>query len=208
MSKHKKRVSVAQRPADRQPVAEPQAMDRQPQPDEDTTAAAHPVSAEGDDPLGLAAEYAGDGGSDDGTPGIETHPIFWFSLGALTVGIIVLIGMLLLTGSPRPAAAAPAAKAPAGTAPSSVTAGVVQLPQLNYTATVTAAVQINQSVPRASLEEAKRKLDAGQALLVDVRAKQTFDAQHIKGAVNIPEEDTQKRLAEFPKDKDIILYCS
>ena len=44
-------------------------------------------------------------------------------------------------------------------------------------------------------------------LIVDVRAKDRYAEGHIQGAVNIPDPETDVRLAEYPKDKPIILYC-
>lgn len=42
----------------------------------------------------------------------------------------------------------------------------------------------------------------------DARDKTEYDAGHIKGAKSIPLTELEGRLTEFPKDKDIILYCS
>lgn len=44
-------------------------------------------------------------------------------------------------------------------------------------------------------------------LLVDVRDRESYESEHIKGAVNIPLEDLPKRLRELPKDKTIVCYC-
>ena len=55
--------------------------------------------------------------------------------------------------------------------------------------------------------EAKTLVDAG-ARLIDVRTPGEFSAGHIKGAVNIPLQEMDKRLSEFgPKDGVIVLYC-
>ena len=51
------------------------------------------------------------------------------------------------------------------------------------------------------------KVDGGQAKVVDVREKASYDAEHVKGAVNIPYTDAQTRVSEFPKTGSIILYC-
>jgi hypothetical protein len=199
MSKHKKRVSLAQQPSGQfspppQRPAEPKQTSRAPEP------------APEDDGAEYVAETA-DPDYEDAAParrGIETQPIFWFVLGALTVGIVVLLGLLLMgSGSASPAPTGkPATKPPATVA---VQAGRTELPDI--LATITAAVQDNQSVPRIGIEEARRKHDAGQAIIVDVRSKEAYAEMHIKGSINIPEPDTIARLSEFPKDKDIILYC-
>ncbi len=48
---------------------------------------------------------------------------------------------------------------------------------------------------------------AKRPLIVDVRANDRYAEGHIDGAVNIPDAETEKRLAELPRDKPIILYC-
>ena len=51
-------------------------------------------------------------------------------------------------------------------------------------------------------------LDRSATFLVDTRTKQEFELGHIEGAVNIPLDDVRERIAEFPKDKTIVLYCA
>lgn len=50
-------------------------------------------------------------------------------------------------------------------------------------------------------------LDRASSLLIDVRTPAEFEAGHIPGAVNIPVDEIRRRLAEIPKDKEIIIYC-
>lgn len=46
------------------------------------------------------------------------------------------------------------------------------------------------------------------ALVLDVRTDEEFKAHHIEGAVNIPVDDLEQRLAELPdKKRTIIVYC-
>jgi len=63
-------------------------------------------------------------------------------------------------------------------------------------------------VKRTSVQEAKDKAEKGQALLVDVRARDFFDQLHVTGALALPEEEVDARLQELPRDKEIILYCT
>jgi len=43
--------------------------------------------------------------------------------------------------------------------------------------------------------------------VLDVRTPEEFAAGHVPGAVNISHEQLAARLAEVPKDKDVVLYC-
>jgi len=48
---------------------------------------------------------------------------------------------------------------------------------------------------------------AKRPLIIDVRAKEAYDAGHIAGAISFPESDVDTRINELPKDKLIIAYC-
>ncbi|HEX3131253.1 MAG TPA: rhodanese-like domain-containing protein [Thermoanaerobaculia bacterium] len=62
--------------------------------------------------------------------------------------------------------------------------------------------------PRISAADAKKALDAGQAVLVDVRGLDAWQDEHAKGAVSIPVNELYTRLGELPKDKQVIAYCT
>lgn len=61
---------------------------------------------------------------------------------------------------------------------------------------------------RISIADAKKAFDSGNAVFVDTRAAASYEAKHIKGALNIQAEQFQTRYTEVPKDKQIITYCS
>jgi flagellar basal body-associated protein FliL len=63
-------------------------------------------------------------------------------------------------------------------------------------------------VPRVTPEQAQQKLAQGQAVLVDVRNKVSYDSEHADGALSIPEAEIDARLSELPRDREIILYCT
>lgn len=54
--------------------------------------------------------------------------------------------------------------------------------------------------------ERQQQQDASLFVL-DVRAPEEYAAGHVPGAVNIPLDQVADRLAEVPKDKDVVLYC-
>jgi 3-mercaptopyruvate sulfurtransferase SseA len=62
--------------------------------------------------------------------------------------------------------------------------------------------------PRISAVDAKKALDAGKAILVDVRSLDSWQEEHAKGAISIPVNEITARFGELPKDKQIIAYCT
>lgn len=62
--------------------------------------------------------------------------------------------------------------------------------------------------PRISVADAKKALDAGKAILVDVRGPVSYDQEHAKGAISLPLNELANRMGELPKDKQIITYCT
>ncbi|MER2607244.1 MAG: rhodanese-like domain-containing protein, partial [Siculibacillus sp.] len=62
------------------------------------------------------------------------------------------------------------------------------------------------SVTVASFEAAW-KADPAAIVLVDVRDPKEFAAGTIKGAVNVPMSELEKKLATFPKDKPVVFIC-
>jgi len=63
-------------------------------------------------------------------------------------------------------------------------------------------------VRRVTPEDAKHLVEAGKAVIVDVRSAETYAAEHIAGALSFPEGEILNRKAELPKDKLVIAYCS
>ena len=79
----------------------------------------------------------------------------------------------------------------------------------NSAGSSTAGVEINQDeIARVSPQEAKAALDAGTALIVDVRDGESFAGSHAAGSINIPWDQLETRLSELDKDKWIIPYCT
>ena len=56
---------------------------------------------------------------------------------------------------------------------------------------------------RALLERVRR----GTVTVIDVRPAEEYRAGHIPGAVSIPLKELKPRLAELPKDQEIVAYC-
>ncbi|MBM3833061.1 MAG: metalloregulator ArsR/SmtB family transcription factor [Verrucomicrobia bacterium] len=56
-------------------------------------------------------------------------------------------------------------------------------------------------------EELVRRLEVGDAVVLDVRPTKEYDAGHIPEAVSIPLGELKKRLKELPRRKEIVAYC-
>jgi rhodanese-related sulfurtransferase/DNA-binding transcriptional ArsR family regulator len=63
------------------------------------------------------------------------------------------------------------------------------------------------SLEPVSREALLERLDDGSVLLLDVRPEDEFALGHLPGALNIPLSDLERRLAELPKDAQIVAYC-
>ena len=63
---------------------------------------------------------------------------------------------------------------------------------------------------RISPAEANARVDAGQAIILDVVAPAAWDQLDvaIAGALRIPPDQVDGRLPELPRDRDIIAYCT
>jgi len=54
----------------------------------------------------------------------------------------------------------------------------------------------------------KLKDRPGRTLLIDVRDREDYEAEHIRGALSIPITELTMRAAKsFDKDREIIVYC-
>jgi ArsR family transcriptional regulator len=58
-----------------------------------------------------------------------------------------------------------------------------------------------------SREELAERLRAGVVTVLDVRPEAEYALGHVPGAVNIPAGELERRLAELPRDRDIVAYC-
>ena len=61
-----------------------------------------------------------------------------------------------------------------------------------------------EPIDRKKLLERVRE---GSVVVLDVRPVEEYRAGHIPGAVSLPLEELQRRLAELPMDQEIIAYC-
>lgn len=56
-------------------------------------------------------------------------------------------------------------------------------------------------------DELLRRLDAGDAVVIDVRPTPEYAAGHLPGAIHIPLGELAARLSELPADREVVAYC-
>ena len=56
---------------------------------------------------------------------------------------------------------------------------------------------------KALLQRVRKRL----VTVLDVRPREEYQAGHIPGAISIPLKELKDRLAELPRDQDIVAYC-
>jgi NADPH-dependent 2,4-dienoyl-CoA reductase/sulfur reductase-like enzyme/rhodanese-related sulfurtransferase len=70
-----------------------------------------------------------------------------------------------------------------------------------------AAGMLRGEHPQVDVETVLAVPPSQRPFLVDVRTPQEFSAGHIPEAVNIPVDELRSRLEEFPRDRQIAVYC-
>jgi rhodanese-related sulfurtransferase len=107
--------------------------------------------------------------------------------GALIAGATIMAASCAESGAPNQRASASSANMPA--------ASPAQNP--------------NDRIPRVSVEETKKLIVEGKAVLVDVRGSEAYKKSHIKDALNVPLDKLKAGdFKDLPKDKLIIAYCA
>lgn len=56
-------------------------------------------------------------------------------------------------------------------------------------------------------DELIARMKRGDVVLVDVRPGEEYEAGHIPGARSIPLEELEDRLADLPRDREVVAYC-
>jgi len=62
------------------------------------------------------------------------------------------------------------------------------------------------AISQAALLQYQAK-HAEHLFVLDVRSPEEFREGHVPGAVNVPYDQITARIAEVPKNKDVVLYC-
>ncbi|HUP64957.1 MAG TPA: rhodanese-like domain-containing protein [Thermoanaerobaculia bacterium] len=72
----------------------------------------------------------------------------------------------------------------------------------------TASSTAAESTTRMSPQELKAHLDAGDAVVIDVRSPQAFMTRHAAGAISVPLEMVASRAGNLPRAKWVVAYCT
>jgi glyoxylase-like metal-dependent hydrolase (beta-lactamase superfamily II)/rhodanese-related sulfurtransferase len=65
-----------------------------------------------------------------------------------------------------------------------------------------------ETTKQITAKELEKSPKSEKPLVIDVRKKSEYDSEHLIGAINIPLNEINQHLAQFPKDKTFILYCA
>ncbi|RAS76301.1 ArsR/SmtB family transcription factor [Priestia endophytica] len=60
---------------------------------------------------------------------------------------------------------------------------------------------------KISLPTLKERMENGEVLLLDVRPREEYEKEHIPGAVSMPIEELEEKLASLPSDCNVVAYC-
>jgi len=88
-----------------------------------------------------------------------------------------------------------------------------QQPAPSVAVTIPTAPVAGQDIPfptvaRVAVEQSHMSAMSGDALIVDVRDREFYDTSHIPGSLSLPLSELPARLAELPRDKAILTYCT
>jgi rhodanese-related sulfurtransferase/predicted transcriptional regulator len=66
---------------------------------------------------------------------------------------------------------------------------------------------LGQAVEAIGRDELAERMNRDDVVVVDVRPAEEYEAGHIDGARSIPLDELEERLAELPRDAEIVAYC-
>ncbi|WP_041633275.1 MBL fold metallo-hydrolase [Maribacter sp. HTCC2170] len=65
-----------------------------------------------------------------------------------------------------------------------------------------------ETIARITSDVYAKAYHAEMPLVFDVRKKSEYDSEHVKGSINIPLNEINKHLQEFPKEVPFVVYCA
>jgi len=70
-----------------------------------------------------------------------------------------------------------------------------------------ARAYLGEPIEAVSRAELLQRVNAGTAVVVDLRPPEEYAAGHVAGAISIPLPKLEARLADLPEDVEIVAYC-
>ena len=64
-----------------------------------------------------------------------------------------------------------------------------------------------QTVPTLTLSDVKAQLRTNRVTVLDVRGQGEWSSGHVPGSLNVPVGSLERRLAEIPQDRAVIVHC-
>lgn len=132
----------------------------------------------------------------------ETKSRLNFGIGVVAgIAVVAIIAFAIQkkTSNPAPAPVATATSVPAEAAPAQP---AMPPPPPEFDESEVAAA------PRIAPQEAKKLVDEGKAVVIDVRNVDDYTAGHIPGSLQIPLAYVQGEIPWFPADKKLITVCT
>jgi len=65
-----------------------------------------------------------------------------------------------------------------------------------------------ETVNRMNPKEFEAAYSSKEPLVIDIRKKSEYDSEHIIGAINVPLNEINQHLSQFPKDRFFVLHCA
>jgi thiosulfate sulfurtransferase len=62
-------------------------------------------------------------------------------------------------------------------------------------------------IPQIQIHEAKEKLDQKEAMFVDIRDPDSYQAAHIRGALHLHDGNVQEFVHNIDKENPLVVYC-
>lgn len=64
-----------------------------------------------------------------------------------------------------------------------------------------------QSLQPVDREQLMDKVRKGVVTVLDVRPREEYRAGHLRGALSVPLKELERRLADLPRDHEVVAYC-
>lgn len=124
-------------------------------------------------------------------------------------GALVLAMACMAFACAKPGATTNQANAAAANPANAATANAANAATVNTAAPVASPAQNPEDkIPRIRVEEARKLVADGKAVIIDVRGTEVYKMSHIKGSLDVPLPKLEAHdFKGIPKDKIIIAYC-